>query len=361
MGNKSSSVLLLPAHPANGSMSMFRYWQLLAGQIRGEDSYAPRSFFFDVDESLLQRGSKMRRAWTRGIHYPCSILRQPKCDLYHVLDHSWADLLRWIPSGAKTVVTVHDLIPLRFAGELKQKQVERFRKRVSYLRKADALIAVSEHTKNEIIDILSIAPEKIHVVPNGVKPAKYDVTCKPLGGEEVLRVGSLGSVLKRKNLEILPAAIEQYLEKGGRKMELVRAGAYVSKQLAEEFQSILGSNFIELGRVSSSELEEFYKDIDVLVVPSLYEGFGLPLLEAMARGVPVIASNTTSLPEVGGDAVMYVNPHGANDIAQALLKIQDSDVHLRMMRNGLKRSQNYSWRATLEGNYAVYDKVLGRS
>lgn len=358
MRNKSSSVLFLPAHPSHGSMSMFRCWQLLAEQIKRDDEYVPESFFADTDESLLQRGTRFQRAWTRSIHYPYSILRQPRSSIYHILDHSWAELIRWIPKGAKTVVTVHDLIPLRYAGGLKQGEVERFRKRVSYLRKADALIAVSEHTKNEIIDILSLAPEKIHVVPNGVESPSYEVTRKKLRAERRLRVGSLGSVLKRKNLEILPQAIEKYLEMRARKVELVRAGAYVSRQLAESFQSLLGTNFIELGRMSSSELEEFYQRIDVLVVPSLYEGFGLPVLEAMARGVPVIASNTTSLPEVGGDAALYFDPTNPTELSDCMLQLENRELYAEMQNRGLQRSKCFSWRKTLEGVYDVYDEIL---
>ena len=142
-------------------------------------------------------------------------------------------------------------------------------------------------------------------------------------------------------------------------MTMVRAGALVDRKLRDEFIDAMGQdNFIELGRVSDEELEDFYANVDVIVVPSLYEGFGLPVLEAMARGVPVISSDSSSLPEVAGDAALYFDPYKPEELADRLVQVVDNEVSERMKKRGLERAKKFSWRSTLKGIYSAYDRVL---
>lgn len=349
----------LPAEPSHGSMSMWKCWNLLEAEIRDEDIYQSRCIFGPSCDVNLYRGSKLQRAWTRKVSYPFKVRTMSKQALTHILDHSWSDLLPALPKSVKSVVTVHDLIPLRYPGELSSGEVRRFKNKVAKLSSADAIIAVSEYTKNEIVDLLGLSPDRIFVVPNGVNRPPSGLIKSIRNGTDKLRIGSLGSVLKRKNLEVLPAALKIYKEKTNKSVTLVRAGLALPLQLQKEVTEALGSDGLEeWGRVSEAKLEDFYQSIDIMAVPSLYEGFGLPVLEAMARGIPVISSNTTSLPEVGGDAALYFDPKSPESLAECLCMLENSELYERLSAEGLVRSQEFCWRKTLEGMYNVYDKVL---
>jgi glycosyltransferase involved in cell wall biosynthesis len=176
----------------------------------------------------------------------------------------------------------------------------------------------------------------------------------------MLRIGCLGSTQQRKNLAILPDALKHAIAELGDAVTMVRAGPLVGPTLHERFVNAVGvDHFIELGRLDDDELEDFYDSVDVIVVPSLYEGFGLPVLEAMARGVPVISSQSSSLPEVAGDAALYFDPHKASDLGENLIQVGDDKVSEHFKKMGLERSKKFSWRSTLEGIYQSYDKLLG--
>lgn len=357
--NSITDVTWLPAHPSHGSMSMWKYWGLLDAEVDEKDRYQPQSIFGSPRDVVLARGSKLERAWTRKVSYPFKVQLKAKPGVVHILDHSWLDLVGSLPKSAKIVVTVHDLIPIRYPGELSSSEVERFKNKISKLSSVDAVIAVSEYTKREIIDLVDIPEDRIFVVPNGVSrpPEGFKVSTRNVDNE--LRVGSVGSVLMRKNLEVFPAALKIYKETSNRPITLVRAGLPLHSQLKKELVGVLGADGLEeWGRVSDAELEKFYQSIDVMVVPSLYEGFGLPVLEAMARGIPVISSGATSLPEVGGDAALYFDPKKPETLADLLRLLNDSEVYEKLRTQGLLRSKQYSWRKTLEGVYSVYDKVL---
>lgn len=357
MESFNADIHWLPAHPAHGSMSMWKYWYMLEAVKEGDDAYQPKSIFGDAQNVQLARGSRLARGLTRKVSYPFNIMRSIQGGVVHILDHGWTELVDYLPKGVKTVVTVHDLIPLRYPGDLSTSELDRFKVRVAKLKSVDAIIAVSEYTKNEIMEILGISSERIFVVPNGVNAPKC-VIAKERAEGEMLRVGSLGSILKRKNLEILAPALEAYKEGGDHDVKLMRAGKPLGLSLKRELLKVLGEEGLEeWGVVSESELESFYQNIDVMVVPSLYEGFGLPVLEAMARGIPVICADATSLPEVGGEAALYFDAKSPEALAKCLRELDRPSRYKQLQSDGLLRSQQFSWRKTLEGNYAVYDKV----
>ncbi len=113
------------------------------------------------------------------------------------------------------------------------------------------------------------------------------------------------------------------------------------------------------GYVSLEELQSLYQSASLLLFPSLEEGFGIPVLEAMANGLPVVASQTASLPEVGGEAALYVDPHDPQDIADKVLRaVEESELRRNMIQQGLERARQFSWRRTAEATLKVYNEAL---
>lgn len=353
----------IPAHPVYGSVSMMRYWKLLEAEIRPADPFRCTSVISaDNDHPPDFRGRAMRLL-TRKLLYPAAVKMRAKGGIVHVLDHSWADLLPFTPRKAFKIVTVHDLIPLRFPGELTDAQAGRFRNWVSHLKQADAIVAVSAYTKRELESLLEIQPEKIHVIFNGVKmPDPSPSPSFPAKGVEGhFRIGSIGSTLERKNLSILPEALGRLQALTRRKVVLVRVGAKLPDTLAEALRKQLGEDgLIELGGIPDEEIAAYYSGLDAVVVPSLYEGFGLPVIEGMAARVPVISSKSTSLPEVGGDVAFYFDPRSPEEMAEVLARIATEGVCNRRIEEGYERARSLSWRKCLEGIYQVYEEAFDR-
>ena len=340
-----------------------RYWKLLEAEIRPTDPFQCKSIISAGNDRPPDSGKKAMRLLTRKLLYPAAVTLRAKGEIAHILDHSWADLLPFIPRAALKIVTVHDLIPLRFPGELTDAQAGRFRTWVSHLKQADAIVAVSAYTKRELEDLLGISPEKIHVIFNGVKmpDAPLSRSIVTSGVENVFRIGSIGSTLERKNLSILPEALGRLQALTRRKIVLVRVGAKLPGALAEALRKQLGGDgLIELGSIPDEEIAAYYAGLDVVVIPSLYEGFGLPVIEGMAARVPVIASRSSSLPEVGGDVAFYFDPRSPEELAGVLAGIATDGVGLQRIEEGYQRAKALSWRKCLEEIYQVYEKSSDR-
>lgn len=353
-------VTWLPEHPVSGSMSMQRYWRKLEAEIRPGDPFVQKPVFPPDNGEYANRGGKLLRYVTRRFFYPAKIKLQTKADIVHILDHSWADMLPFTPKTSLKVVTVHDLIPLRFPGELTQAQVGRFSKWVSHLKQADAIIAVSDYTKREVRELLGIEEYKIHVVLNGVevRPKVPSLNTSP-DTARPFRIGSIGSTLERKNLAILPEALTRLQAAVRRKVVLMRVGAALPAPIASSLRNALGEDgLVELGRLTNDAICDYYAGLDVVIVPSLYEGFGLPVIESMAARVPVVASRCTSLPEVGGDVAYYFDPHCPEELAVVLAEIATEGVSQQRIDEGYERAKSLSWRKCLEGVYGVYAGLM---
>jgi glycosyltransferase involved in cell wall biosynthesis len=227
------------------------------------------------------------------------------------------------------------------------------------------VITTSQYTAAQLREHCGVACEKIRVIPAGVDIPAATATIDERLNERQRWVGPanelvlvVGAIQNRKNTLGAVRAIATLPER----FHLVLAGGngYGSEAVHEFIQrERLGGRVHTLGYVSSSDLENLYRAASLLLFPSFEEGFGIPVLEAMARGVPVVTANAGSLPETGGDAALYVDPHSVEDIAAKVAQIvEDGNLREEMVRRGSARAQRFTWRSTAEQTLDIYEAVL---
>jgi glycosyltransferase involved in cell wall biosynthesis len=235
-------------------------------------------------------------------------------------------------------------------------------------RRAAAIITVSQHAKREIVAGLHVPAEKVHVIYEAAAPQYHTIT----DAAELDRVRQhyhlqkpfvlyVGTIEPRKNLIRLVRAFA-HAQRQNPELELILVG-----QLGWHYGSLLktiedlqlGSAVRRPGYVPDEDLPVLYNLARVLAFPSLYEGFGLPVVEAMACGTPVLTSNGSSLAEIATNASYLIDPLSVDDIAQGLLCLTtDDDLHARLRTAGLARSAQFSWKRAAEETVRVYDAVV---
>jgi glycosyltransferase involved in cell wall biosynthesis len=246
--------------------------------------------------------------------------------------------------------------------EIRRDYVELVR---DHARRADGVLCVSEHTASEARRLLDVPPEKIGVTPLGVdpdfrEPVSEDDVEATLRRLRLPRGGILyvGSEEKRKNLVSLVMA---YLSLARRRPEvpaLILAGPGSSWA---QGGTRVGPQIRATGYLLRDDLRALMAASSVLVLPSLEEGFGLPVVEAMAAGLPVVCSRGSALEEVAGDAAALVEPGDASALASAIEGLlDDPDAAEALRRRGLERSQRFDWQDTAARTLAFYQKVLGQ-
>jgi glycosyltransferase involved in cell wall biosynthesis len=264
------------------------------------------------------------------------------------------------PRGLKLVVTVHDLTPLVRPAEHTRAYRVYFRHVLPrLLRMADALIADSQSTSRDVQQLYGIPPERITVVP--LAPRWPVVTQIESKDDYLLAVGTLEP---RKNLpRVVEAFVQLKQQMPDSPVRLVLVGRKGWERSRTLELIARHSQWIEwAGYVSDERLQQLYRRARGLVYPSLYEGFGLPVLEAMAMGCPVITSHVSSLPEVGGDAVLYVNPEDTSDIAAAMQRlISGETLGDDMAAKGLQHVAQFTWTRVAAETVEVYRRVLDQA
>lgn len=336
---------------------MDRYWEALDQEFRETDfrDIVVRSPIGRAPE-ISKRGGRITRAWTKYGLYPWIVRRQGRSDVVHVLDHSCAHLLSHAGGNRFRIVTVHDLAPLRDGRGLTAAQVRRFRGTVEHIREADLILADSRHSADDVIELLKIPPAKIRVLPLGVDAAQFSRASGarfPALGEwpGYKRILSIGTADARKNLGILPEVMRE-VRKSVPEVVLVRVGAALPAPITSRLEKEMPlSQILELGslfgkRGEADLLAGIYQQSDLLLFPSLLEGFGLPVAEAMAAGCPVVCSNASSLPEVGGDAALYFDPQSPEEAARQIVAVlTDSRLRSESVARGKKRAETLSWKS----------------
>ncbi|MFQ6057989.1 MAG: glycosyltransferase family 4 protein [Anaerolineae bacterium] len=289
----------------------------------------------------------------------------PDCDLFHATEHLLPRL-----KGARTVLTVHDLIFLLFPEyhlPLNKWFLNRFMP--LFVRRADAIIAVSQCTKDDLMHYYAVPSEKITVVYEGVDARFQPVTDPDALARMRARYGlperyvlCVSTIEPRKNLATLLEAY-QALREGGSGFKLVIVGrkGWLYEGFFRRLHELgLEGEVVLLGFVPDEDLPALYSAADLFVFPSLYEGFGLPPLEAMACGTPVIASNTSSLPEVVGEAGILIDPHHVGGLVEAMERVlMDEPLRAEMRAKGLERARRFMWGRAAAMTLEVYRSVLG--
>ena len=236
-------------------------------------------------------------------------------------------------------------------------------------RRARGVIAVSEATKRDLVELFGLPPQRITVVYNGVDESFS--LCPPQAAAEHRADNSqparyilhLGTLEPRKNLARLVQAFARVRahSAGDPPLKLVLAGGkgWSYDAIFTEVERLgLTEDVLFPGYIDDRALADWYRGAAVFVYPSLMEGFGLPVLEAMACGAPVVTSNISSLPEVAGDAALLVDPYNVEALADALLGLLDNDALAAELRaRGLKQAARFSWSRTAEQTAAIYRRM----
>ncbi|NJR50155.1 MAG: glycosyltransferase family 4 protein [Leptolyngbyaceae cyanobacterium CSU_1_3] len=268
------------------------------------------------------------------------------------------------------IFTMHDLIPILYPQYFKFRDTQHLKSAIARIRKdQDYLICVSESTKQDFCNFTTIDPARVFVISSAASESFYQVTDRTLILETLRRfnippspfIMSLATLEPRKNLDFLIKGFLKYIqEMNDQETNLVLIGALgwkydrIFESLPEADQK-LRSRIILTGYIPDQDLSAIYSGASVFAYPSLYEGFGLPPLEAMQCGTPVITSNTSSLPEVVGDAGIMIDPHQEDELCQAFSTILNSQkIQAEMSHKSLQRASQFSWEKCAEQTANLY-------
>jgi len=326
------------------------YANNLFGQMRSLPDLCIKSF--KPEDSRIPLLGKYLTLW---LYYP-AIAKRQKADINHILDHSISHLIGSLESE-KTIITCHDLTGLEIPDS-----IPFWKRRIFWgniirnMSKAHKIITVSQHTKNDILKYSSCKSNDIVVIYEGVS-TKF----RQLGKDEIeerfkFRKPAILHVSHDnfyKNVEGLIKATA-LLKK---EVLLVKVGPISKRQLG--LLRKLKIDFVQFMHLSEEELIQIYNAVELLVYPSWHEGFGFPVLEAMACGCPVVCSNSGALPEVASSAAIMVQPADISGIAAAIERILGSqDLKQRLCEEGLKQAKKFSWEKTAMETADVYRKII---
>ena len=277
----------------------------------------------------------------------------PIGSLFHGLNQR---LPRFHPGPA--VATFHDLFVLtgeystpefraRFAGQARDAAA-----------RADIVIAVSEFTRGQVISLLGVEPARVRVVHHGIRALTFPGTGLPDKTARQKVILNVGAIQKRKNIARLVEAFEA-VDPGWR-LVLIGSNGYGAAEIHARIAASHARERISiLGYVTTEELAAWYARAMVFAFPSLDEGFGMPVLEAMAAGTPVVASDRSAVPEVAGNAAWLVNPEHTEALANALVELtRNPDRRAELSRLGLRRASEFSWDFAVEQTWKVYGELM---
>jgi len=327
-------------------------------------SAARGDFNFHFYQDARYTTSTPKRLWWENKIFP-ALARQGRADLVHIPAFAPALCKR-----IKTVVTVHDLIGMLFPNQMGWASRLYWGKWLPLaVQQSDAIIADSQSTCHDLTHHLGVDEKKIRVIyPSGHEHFKPDV-----GAESLRRIRErlnlehpyfifVGTIEPRKNLSRVLSALARLSSKTPVKLVVVGSKDFAHgtffRQVGRDFSQIL-KDVIFTGYLEHQELNSLYCGSLALVYPSLYEGFGIPILEAMASECPVITSHTSSTPEVAGSAALLVDPLSEQEIFRAMEKLMEQPaLREQLKREGNLQIKKFSWQQTAEQTMEVYRSVL---
>lgn len=325
---------------------------------------------------------KLGKYYEQYWRYPQAI-KKKAADIFHVIDHSDGHLVRWLKSTtAPVVATCHDLINLlqpanaNHQAALPMLSSALWNYSVKGLRGADHVVTVSAHTAKDVRNLLDIPDNNLTVVHNAVEAVFHQLpanTVKPVFDQykippERFCLLNVGSSQPRKNittvLKVMAKLVSQQSDASvGQSIHLIKAGAdFTAEQLSIIQAYGLANHITHIRNPDKATLVKLYNAADVLVAPSLYEGFGITILEAMACGTPTITSTVSSLPEISGDAAILVEPNDVDAIASAILSLKAAPLLCQeLIEKGLEHVKAFTWQNSAEKVSQVYEQLTKTS
>lgn len=284
-------------------------------------------------------------------------------ELYHVPKNTGIPFFSPVP----VVVTIHDVIPHVFPHQYLTNILERLyyetALRIS-IKRSKKIITISEFSRQELITHYGVKPDKIATIllayNRSFRKINDVALLKPVREKYKLNekyLLAIGGSEYRKNMQRLINVYQRYFSSAYKLV--VIGGKWRDVDLPGKYANDKKIRF--LTNIPEEDLIAIYNMAEVFVFPSFYEGFGIPVLEGMACGVPVITSNVSSMPEVGGDAAVYFDPYNENDMAEKIgMVLKDRNLRQTMTDRGLNKVKEYSWEKCAEETLRVYREVLGR-
>lgn len=353
-----------------GGISRY-YSELITGINQTNDNRAYLSLLLSNNTHLKESGlaknnllpesnfyKKAQITYRTNQAYTIAQLHKKSFDIFHATyyDPYFIPYLKGRPFTITFLDMIHEKFSDQFSTFPDSQLVTKQKKTIA--DRADRIIAISESTKRDIVELLNIDPAKIDVTYLGssLQPAVDYVIEKKIDSPYLLFVGRRE---RYKNFEGLVRAIDPLLKKY--KLKLIAAGGGPFSR--EEKELIHSLNLDELVEqraiINDSTLQEFYLQAVAFIFPTMYEGFGIPILEAFACDCPCIISNLSSLPEVGGNAALYINPKVADSISHAVEQlIQDSKLRCTLIERGREQLKRFSWQRTVIDTLNSYKVVL---
>lgn len=274
----------------------------------------------------------------------------------NIIHQTYYNTSKYLPSRAKKIITIHDMVHELFPNQfLKNDKTTKLKKKA--LEEADHIICVSKNTQDDLINLFNINAEKTTVIYHGLSLGQQVIRYpKKAKKPYLLYVG------KREGYKNFKRFIEAYSSNKIKNFYdiVIFGGGKMSKDEIEMF------NKLEIPKTSFKQIDGndsllagYYKNASLFVYPSLYEGFGIPPLEAMSFGCPVVCSNTSSIPEVVGDAALLFNPYSVESIRENIIcALYNEKIKLSLIAKGQKRVKKFTWKKCAEQTYKVYEKVL---
>ena len=302
-----------------------------------------------------------RHWWTIGL--PLHIRKQ-QFDLFHGTNYDVPVL-----SGCPTILTIHDLSLLLHPNTHEERRVRRARRRLPLMAKVATLIIVPTlRVRDEVCDHLGISAKKVRVVPEAPRRS-----FQPLSEQECIPVKKrlgvrddfilyVGTIEPRKNVITLVRAFEELLNSTRLQPQLVLAGK--KGWLTDEFfaylsQSKARDSILLTGYLQDEDLRALYSSCRLMVFPAIYEGAGLPPIEAMACGAPVITTNTPAISEMAGDGARLFSPLDHQELARQMLSLlNDDDARQELAKRGLARASHFTWEKAAKLTYEVYQEAV---